>query len=417
MGVLLLRTYEFSLRRPLLCCSSGAIKRHRLEKIEPAISYEHFVEDLDGGDSFTTSLIEILVKEVADRHHRQNATERGLIGDRTARALRRLSNPTTTYRERYSWRGTGGRRGVDLADYLSRPPDELDMDEEADELEELEQYGLVPLEGTRVNTEMYDAYRSHTSRPNPSTAYRAFSPAFYTVPAPPPAPTPDSPSDRVLPPLLDSPPAPRLGGLTLPSASGLLHTSLTRQPSVRRPVRSRTADFSDFSARRRNSSRQPADEEGPSRMDTSSTFTGSHFSAPREDSDPPPPGPPGQARRFFPFRPRRFEVIPTPPRPAPSTGEDWLFPPVPWSSASSDRTAPSAPDSQVGEERSQAPRLRRGGLRAPESMLSRHASRPTTAEIVLRVSEQMDAIEAAEAERAEQTRSVSEEILQSIGGP
>lgn len=399
---------------------SGAIKRHRLEKIEPSesISYEHFVEDLDGGDSFTTSLIEILVKEVADRHHRQNATDRGLIGDRTARALRRLSNPTTTYRERerYAWRGTGGRRAVDLADYLSRPPDELDMDEEADELESLEQYGLVPLEGTRTNTELYDAYRSHTSRPNPSTTYHAFSPAFYTVPAPPQAPTPDSPSDRVLPPLLDSPPAPRLGGLTLPSASGLLHTSLTRQPSIRRPIRSRTADFSDFSARRRNSSRQLADEEGPSRIDTSNTFPSSHFSAPREDSDPPPPGPSGQARRFFPFRSRRFEVIPTP-RSAPSTGEDWLFPPAPWSTAPSDRTAPSAPDSQVGEERSQAPRLRRGGLRAPESMLSRHASPATNAELALRVSEEMAAIESAEAERSEQTRSVSEEILQSIGVP
>lgn len=41
--------------------SSGAIKRARLEN-EPMISYEDFVEDLDRGDSFTTSLIEILVK-------------------------------------------------------------------------------------------------------------------------------------------------------------------------------------------------------------------------------------------------------------------------------------------------------------------------------------------------------------------
>ncbi|KAG2361735.1 hypothetical protein BDR07DRAFT_1485514 [Suillus spraguei] len=410
MGVLLL--YNSSLKRPLLY-SSGAIKRHRLEKNEPVISYEHFVEDLDGGDSFTTSLIEILVKEVADRHHRQNATDRCLIGDRTAKALRRLSNPTTTYRERYSWRGTGGRRAVDLSEYLSRPPDELEMDEEADELESLEQYGLVPLEGMRTNTELYEAYR-HPPRPNPSTtAYHAFSPAFYTVPAPPAAPAPDSPSDRVLPPLLDSPPAPRLGGLTLPSASGLLHTSLTRQPSIRRPVRSRTADFSDFSARRRNSSRHLVDEEGQSRFDPSSTFPGPHVSAPREDSDPPSSGPPGQARRFF--RPRRFEVIPTP-RPAPSTGEDWLFP-APWSSSPSDRTASSAPDSQVGEERSQAPRLRRGGLRAPESLLPRHISPTTSAELTLRVSEDMVAIENAEAERPGQTRSVSEEILQSIGGP
>jgi len=300
---------------------------------------------------------------------------------------------------------------MDLTDYLSRPPDELDMEEEVDELESLEQYGLVPLEGTRMNSELYDAYRSHVSRSNPSTAYHAFSPAFYTVPAPPPVPTPDSPSDRVLPPLLDSPPAPRLGSLTLPSASGLLHPSLTRQPSIRRPVRSRTADFSDFSARRRNSSRQLADEEGPSRFESSSSFPGPHISAPRDDPDPPSSGPQGQARRFFPFRTRRFEVIPTP-RPAPSTGEDWLFPP--WSSAPSDRIGPSALESQSGDERSQAPRLRRGGLRAPESILSRHASPANSGELVLR--EEMVAIESAEVEHSEQTRSVSEEILQSIGG-
>jgi hypothetical protein len=202
--------------------------------------------------------------------------------------------------------------------------------------------------------------------------------------------------------------------LTLPSASGLLHTSLSRQPSIRRPVRSRTADFSDFSARRRNSSRHLADEEGPSRLDPSSAFPGPHVSAPREDPDPSSSGPPGPARRFF--RSRRFEVIPTP-RPVPNTGEDWLFPPAPWSSSPSDRTASSAPDSQVGEERSQAPRLRRGGLRAPESMLSRHISPVTNAELALRVSEEMAAIESGEAEHAEQTRSVSEEILQSIGGP
>ncbi|OAX43347.1 hypothetical protein K503DRAFT_862319 [Rhizopogon vinicolor AM-OR11-026] len=402
--------YDEALSAKMRSLISGAIKRHRLEKIEPAISYEHFVEDLDRGDSFTTSLIEILVKEVADRHHRQNVTDRGLIGERTARALRRLSNPTTTYRERYTWRGTGGRRTMDLTDYLSRPPDELDMEEEADELESLEQYGLVPLEGTRMNPELYDAYRSHVSRSNPSTAYHAFSPAFYTVPAPPPAPTPDSPSDRVLPPLLDSPPAPRLGGLTLPSASGLLHPSLTRQPSIRRPARSRTADFSDFSARRRNSSRQLADEDGPSRLESSSSFPGPHLSPPRDDPDPPSSGPPGQARRFFPFRSRRFEVIPTP-RPPPTTGEDWLFPPVPWLSAPSDRTGPSPPETQGGDERSQAPRLRRGGLRAPESILSRHAS---PAELVLR--EEMAAIETPDVEHSEQTRSVSEEILQSIGG-
>lgn len=43
--------------------SFGAIKRAKLERVdEPTITYEAFVEDLDRGDSFTTSLIEVLVK-------------------------------------------------------------------------------------------------------------------------------------------------------------------------------------------------------------------------------------------------------------------------------------------------------------------------------------------------------------------
>ena len=40
----------------------GAINRSKLEKTDPTISYELFVEELDAGDSFTTSLIDILVK-------------------------------------------------------------------------------------------------------------------------------------------------------------------------------------------------------------------------------------------------------------------------------------------------------------------------------------------------------------------
>jgi hypothetical protein len=42
--------------------SAGALKRSKIDKIEPTISYETFVEELDGGDSFTTSLIDALVK-------------------------------------------------------------------------------------------------------------------------------------------------------------------------------------------------------------------------------------------------------------------------------------------------------------------------------------------------------------------
>jgi hypothetical protein len=54
----------FVARSSNLTCAprSGAIKRSKIEKVEPTISYEAFVQDLDGGDWFTTSLIEVLVK-------------------------------------------------------------------------------------------------------------------------------------------------------------------------------------------------------------------------------------------------------------------------------------------------------------------------------------------------------------------
>lgn len=42
-------------------CRSGSIRRAAVEK-EPSISYENFVTDLETGDSFTASLVDILVK-------------------------------------------------------------------------------------------------------------------------------------------------------------------------------------------------------------------------------------------------------------------------------------------------------------------------------------------------------------------
>jgi hypothetical protein len=54
---------EGEIRDPKKPCfySSGAIRRMAVEK-EPSISYESFVNELDTGDSFTLSLVDILVK-------------------------------------------------------------------------------------------------------------------------------------------------------------------------------------------------------------------------------------------------------------------------------------------------------------------------------------------------------------------
>ncbi|KAH7887348.1 hypothetical protein F5I97DRAFT_1859688 [Phlebopus sp. FC_14] len=351
MGKWTAEYYDDVLGAKMRSLVSGAIKRARLEKMEPMITYEAFVEDLDRGDSFTTSLIEVLVKEVAERRHRQNAADRGLIADRTARSLRRLSSPASVYRERGPGRGTGGRRGVDLAEYLSQPPDELDMDEDEDELGPYSAF--VPfVEGARLNTDLYEAYRSHL--PTEST------------------------NDRVLPPLVDaSPPS----AWPLPSATGVAHSSLTRQASIRRAGRSRASDFSDFTAQRRNSARQLAQDREPT-AGTDLIATDEHY--PRDTDDvthPPPVHRSSQVRRFFPFgRARRFEVIPTP-RPATSTSDDWFFPPHSGWSAVSERAG-----GEDDEDRSQAPRLRRGGVRAPESILSGrtlpHIDLPSPPELV-----------------------------------
>ncbi|KAN0097057.1 hypothetical protein V8E55_001503 [Tylopilus felleus] len=363
MGKWTTEYYDDVLGAKMRTLVSGAIKRARLEKAEFMISYEAFVEDLDRGDSFTTSLIEVLVKEVAERRYRQHAADRGLIGDRTARSLRKLSSPASIYRERTIGRGPGVRRGVDLTEYLSQPPDELDMDEDDDELGP---YGsFVPvMEGSRLNPELYDAYRSQHSWSNSSTPYFLSFPHASISSAPPPDPA----SDRVLPPLVDASPPARPSAW---SSTGFLHSTLSRQPSIRRPVRNRMTDFSEFTATRRNSTRQlPHDEDQNARSEP----TAANATDPPATSTLGPRSSSAQVRRFFPFgRQRRFEIIPTP-RPATSVSDDWYFPPHSgWTANPSERLAGGEESS---DDRSQAPRLRRGGLRAPESLLSRHSSPP-----------------------------------------
>ncbi|KAI5993621.1 hypothetical protein EDD15DRAFT_911678 [Pisolithus albus] len=345
---------------------SGAIKRARLEKVEPMISYETFVEDLDRGDSFTTSLIEVLVKEIAERRFRQNAGDRGLIADRTARSLRRLSSPAAVYRERGLGRGTGGRRALDPTDYLSQPPEELDVDDDDDELGPYNAFVPV-VEGARLNTDLYEAYRSQHSWSNSSIPY-VFSVPHASPPLSVPSTEPPT-SDRVLPPLIEAPPR---SNVWLPPASGLLHGSLSRQNSVRRPGRSRATDFNEFTTHRRSLARQFSVDDDPAiRPEGPTTLSDNSAYNLRSDDISSTSRTSSQARRFFPFgRTRRFEIIPSS-RSAPSLSEDWLFPSPPGWAGASERAEGTRTDDDRGDERSQAPRLRRGGLRAPEAMLPR----------------------------------------------
>ncbi|KAJ7741019.1 hypothetical protein B0H16DRAFT_1565705 [Mycena metata] len=330
---------------------SGAITRSKLEKAEPTISYKNFVEDLDAGDSFTTSVIEILVQELAERRLRSSPGDRRLIADRTAKSLRLLATPIRIYRERR----TAGRRTVNMAEYLTAPPDEMDLEEDEDEFDSLLDRASQPVEGVRMNSELYDAYG-----PPSWTSPRRSLPI-----AGPPTPTlSDGPPT---PPLVLSPPRTSTVWTLPPAAPGSL--ALSRQPSIRRPTRSRTVDFNEFTAQRRSSTRDLR-ADAPAGDDTWSRSR--------------------STRRFFPFsyQTRRHdlswneslgegsgELSDDPlnlPEPTPSSTTFYSFP-TPISSSSSSHDGHPAETSQV-RVTSSGPRLRRGGVRPPESLLLRRVS-------------------------------------------
>ena len=106
---------------------------------------------------------------MAERRQRQ-AADRRLISDRTAKGLRTLAAPQRVYRDR-SGRGAGARRPLNLTDYLSVPPDEMELDDDNDSLESMMDHSGI-IEGTRMNSDLYDAYA------NPNSCSSPLSPEF-----------------------------------------------------------------------------------------------------------------------------------------------------------------------------------------------------------------------------------------------
>jgi hypothetical protein len=303
------------------------------------------------------------------------------------------------YHDRSLSRGLGRR--PNLTDYLTSPPHEMDMEEEeGDEgYEGMAESGEnVPsfFEGARVNSDLYDAYNVHGWSAHPilssRDSRRSHTNISATLAPSSEAEANNSPSST---PLFLEPRA-RSSAWTLPGSTTLMSGSgptLTRQPSIRRSVRSRTVvDFNDFSTRRRSTFRNTVgDPDDPRSSEEVPNSLNPWVSGPISDEPLASPG--SRARRFFPFSRRRPEVAitPVPPwldnragssrpvsPPEPIAFQPWRFthgPPPLISPNSADYER--SPDDE--SERPQLPRLRRGGLRAPESMLSRHAS-PVTGE-------------------------------------
>jgi len=394
---------------------AGALKRSKIDKIEPTISYETFVEELDGGDSFTTSLIDALVKELAERRTRQTTADRRLIADRTAKSLRMLALPSNIYRDRTLGRGL---RRVNLTDYLTSPPEELDMEEdEGDEGYDgiTGENGPSFIEGARVNSDLYDAYAAHgwSAHPmGPSLSRRSHAnvSAAFSPPSDP------SEASNSLDPVHPSLESRARDSNWFGSGTAFGGSTLSRQPSIRRPIRSRTVDFNDFATRRRSTFRNAVvDSDDPRSSEDIPNTLSSWGSGPTDE----PLGSPG-ARRFFPFSRRRHEVAITAMPTWYDNGASTSRPVSPPELLTSrPRRSNSGPPPLIttvsleehrrmfGDQSPQLPRLRHGGLRAPESMLSRHASPANNGTdhspppIVISISREASAVTTPAAEAAE----------------
>lgn len=241
-------------------------------------------------------------------------------------------------------------------------------------------------EGIRVNTDLYDAYTplqvelqfgTATHVDSTQEADRAFEALT-------------SPRPRAASPSFLTTRRPIVGpsGSTLTRQPSVVGPALTRQPSIRRGLRTRTSDFIDFTTRRRSVGRQSQERTSESVRPEESTDGTWRFSSPQDRLDQEEGSSRHRPRRFFPLSAwsdphLRLEVDDGAPEEVIHAPSETAFPPSSQSSsqlwysltaAASPPTAPSPPPPRISDGRVTAPRLRRGGVRAPESLLSRYAS-------------------------------------------
>lgn len=254
-------------------------------------------------------------------------------------------------------------------------------DEEDDEMTSfLDPHPPSVLEGTRMNTEVYDALNPWPHNP----------PSSVTAPRMVPA----SPS-----PVADEWPVIRPWSASAGGGSSSAPSTLSRQASIRRAQRSRVVDFNEFTHRRRTTNRD-------ARADSALGAEGREGSAGTGPTGA-PAGPNttsawstgGTVRRFFPFPPRSsfatannlarrisspaipplFEYSPeSPSQPFGAQYYEVVGSALPIRSSSVDENTVAGSLAGANNETpddvlTRAPRLRRGGVRPPET-LTRHRS-------------------------------------------
>lgn len=296
---------------------------------------------------------------MAERHDR---TDERRVARRTAERLVSLANQRT-YGDRPRNHYHTGRRAHNIAGFMSIPANEMDVDDEDNDFGNLLDASTGVSEGARFNADLFEAYGAHTW---PSLGQR-----MGTTPSPPLEPEP------VWRPLGSLSNAGRNTWASIPTSSSVPATSLARHSSIRRPGRSRLVDFSEFTSRRRSTARDSSGAQAEVPESSSSLSLGSDNESVQT------------VRRFFPTLGRRLERRPE--LRQDRTGDGGRSPSAPidreWSPGTA-QAGLSALDyhQAIGALRPEAeerpsPRLRRGGVRPPETLWTHRysLSAPTSA--------------------------------------
>lgn len=281
---------------------------------------------------------------------------------------------------------------IDAAAHTTYDPSDSPDDDDFDDASMVDSFGGI--EGARIDSALYDMYSSRAPPLPSSIRPLPYMSAHTHLPRPSDLSTfrlHDVNQSRTQLPQIH-PPLPRLTSNRAAPSSSRHNVALHRQLSIRRAARNRMADFHDFASRRRNSQRTiPPEGEHTSPA-------GGVLHPPRSPVDnttpvipAPPPGYPTsplpRASLFEPPSPRPREQ----PLPSPSPPPEIEDTGVPFRSASWDQSAyglslaaslglPPQPESSSGStsRNNTLPRLRRGGLRPPESLLNGPEPGPDT---------------------------------------
>jgi len=293
-----------------------------------------------------------MLQELADRRTRNSASDRRLISDRTVRNLRTLASAQRVYSNRTIGR-SHTRHSVNLTDYLSAQPGELEMEDDDDLMDT--PIDMAGFESTR-NAELFDyplnvwssSRRPPAASSGPSATAGWVDPPSWDVP----------------------PPAPPTPG----SASASNASNLNPRATARRNVRARMMEYSDAARRRaifRDLARDPTEPSAAEPRDPSTWIRGTT----------------SRPSSFFFGRGRRRESTRLPDSSA-STDDDAVYhqsPPSGWYVDGLPTSQSPPPDVETLDDLLlRAPRLRRGGLRPPEVIASYGRSSPESLEAVVR---------------------------------